>query len=288
MKRKNSERNIVFLLKRAIATLFEHKKILLPFFIIIFVQLLVLEILYFAPRYPLNIFFGPVISTMWSERYLHYPANLLLLPKLFQYVQIPIYIFVSSFFISVAIGVMININDRKIILLRAIIKRTWPAYIHIVATAALSFLCMLFFLKIYGWAFDYALNIPDDTPMLVDTLKRVIVEGGPYLNLLFSVLVTTFFAYMFPIIVIERKRFWQALVINFEMVSRFFWITFLMVMIPSLCFVPMIILRNSYAIQRSVPEVGILALILSIFVIVAIDAVVYTALTSFYLFKKDR
>jgi len=100
MPSKKVPGHLIPLLRGSIDTYVTNPVILIPFLSIAFVQLLALEILYFAPRYPLAAFFNPIVQTLWGERFVHYPNNLLILPKLFQNVQVFVYIFISSFFIS--------------------------------------------------------------------------------------------------------------------------------------------------------------------------------------------
>ena len=44
----------------------EYQQIFYPFIIIVFINLFVLEILYFSARYPLSIFFAPIIGRIFG------------------------------------------------------------------------------------------------------------------------------------------------------------------------------------------------------------------------------
>src|SRR3989338_4563138 len=103
MAMKNTSKQLVPLLRGAVNTFISRPIILLPFMTIAFIQLVILELLYFAPRFPMSAFFNPIVQTLWGEKFTHYPNNFIVLPKLFQYAQAPIYIFFSCFFIAVAI-----------------------------------------------------------------------------------------------------------------------------------------------------------------------------------------
>ncbi|MDE2028896.1 MAG: hypothetical protein KGJ11_10200, partial [Candidatus Omnitrophica bacterium] len=63
------------ILKSVLTLLSRHPVIFYPLVISIFLQLLALEILFFAPRPPLSVFFGPLISRVWGPAYVHYPYN---------------------------------------------------------------------------------------------------------------------------------------------------------------------------------------------------------------------
>jgi len=276
----------ISLLRSSVDTLVTNKVILFPFLMIAFVQLLVLEILYFAPRPPLSNFFGPVITKFWSAKLMHYPYNMALLPKMFQLTQIPIFIFISSFFICVAIAVIFAINSGQKVQMKQFMKETFGSYVHIVLAAILSFLLIIGFLKLYNLIFIRALQIQSQTGVLY-WLKTTVITGASYFYLIFSIVVTTLFAYIFPIIVIEKKKIFAALILNFKTLWGSFWSTFFIVFIPSLLYLIVISLRKGIPLEASFPEMRVVVIVLSIFILIMIDAVIYTALTIRYLLKKN-
>ncbi len=263
-----------------------NKVILFPFCIIIFIQLFILEILYFSPRFPLKIFFGPVISTLWAEHYLHYPHSLALLPKLYQYAQVPVFIFINSFLLALAVAFIIQINSGKRIHAAHIIKEISSFYIHIIIPSFLLFIIMTIFIKWYATIRSQAETMVVSTG-LSHILKTILVDGSSYINFLISVLMSTVFAYVLPIIVFEKKKSPAAIMANFKMLRGSFWLTFVLILIPSLFFLPVMMLRDAVATNLVFPEIRLVVLVISIFVTVAIDAIVYTALTTYYLFKKE-
>src|SRR3989338_1577229 len=277
-----SDKKIIPLLRSTMVALVEHKIILFPFCIIAFLQLFILEILYFAPRYPLNLFFGPLIRRLWSENFLYYPLNLLLLPKLFQSIQIPLYIFVSSFLIAVAISIIASVNsDKKVQFQKAVKENLW-AYVHVVIASTIIFAVVLGLFKVYGLVFNRALLIAAQSGVKF-WIKQVIILGAPVINLLISIFVTVLFAYVLPIIVIERKKIFAALILNFQVLWKSFWFTFAVVLIPSLLYLPILLLRSTTPLGNVLPDLRVILIVLSIIVIVAIDAIVYSALTTLYL-----
>ena len=84
MPSKNVPKHLIPLLRGAVDTFVTNPIIFLPFITIAFVQLMVLEILYFTQQFPLAVFFNPIINTLWGERFTRYPYNFEILPKLFQ------------------------------------------------------------------------------------------------------------------------------------------------------------------------------------------------------------
>ena len=286
MGRNIAEKRPLPLLKSAIHSLGTHRLILYPFVIIALLQLFVLEILYFSPRYPLNLFFGPIIRKLWSDQYLHYPLNFLLLPKLFQYAQFVIYIFISSFLFAVAIAIIAKINNGEKCHMKTVVRETRSFYIHIVVVAMISWGLVFTFIKSYGWLYAKVLLMPVQSG-IQQQLKQVIIEGAPYFNLLLSVLITTLLAYTLPIIVIEKRKAFTAIALNFRFLWGSFWTTFCIVLFPSLFFVPILVLRASVPVDFAIPEMRLWILVLSTGFMFVIDAVIYTSLTTLYLMKKE-
>jgi len=280
------QKNVISAVNGAITNLLQHKEILYPFALTAFVQLFILEILYFYPRYPLKIFFGPLVAKLWSPEFLHYPANFVLLPRLFQSTQVPLYILVNSFFIGVAIAIIVAINNDQRINLRKIYRETWGRYIHLAVACAIMFLTIFGVFKIYSLVFNRALAI-HSTVGLKFWLKTIIVDGAPYIQLLISILVTTIFAYVIPIIVIDKKNVFVAIWGNFKLLARSFFFTFFVVLIPSALYVLMMLIRMNLTNKLPVLDWSMAIIVLNIFVLILIDAIVYTALSTFYLLQKE-
>lgn len=288
MSKDKTAKNPVTILKQAVNTFFTDPLILAPFITIAFIQLLILELLYFAPRWPLSVFFGPVIERLWGEFYLHYPFNLIILPKMFQYAQIPIYIFVSSFFIGVAITIIGALNAGKETSLKAAAKSTLGQYVHIFIAGLISFVCFYGLYNVYGLLVRRAYLIRSaQGPLYI--LKQVVLEGAPYFNLILGALITTVFAFVLPIIVLERAKVFTAIVESFKAVFQSFFLIFFVVLIPTLFYVPVLLLRNNTAIlaESTSPGIRFFVLIFSVLVMVLIDATVYTAVTTHYLIKRE-
>lgn len=282
----STDKNIFNVLKSAVHVLIENKKILLPFTLIVFIQFIVLEILCFAPQFPLNQFFAPLIRKLWSEAFLHYPNYYLLLPKLFQYSQFALYIFLNAFLIGIAIAAIKSINDGKSVVYKKIVRENMDRYLHVCILASLIFIIIMCTVKGYGFLIERAEKIQSTSGSFY-LIKRIVIDGASYFNLIISAFVTTIFAYVLPIIIIERKKVSSAIIQSFKISKGNFWDTFLIVLIPTLLFAPILLLRSSIPPLPAIPEAKLFILGLSVIAATIIDAVIYTALTSVYLLKKE-
>ncbi len=287
MKKAKTGESVIALLKSSMGIIFTHKLILFPFLIIAAAQFFILTILYFYPLFPLDQIFGPIVSKIWSPQYMHYPQNFVLLPKLYQYIQIPIYIFISSFFICVSISIIHKINEGLSINLRLVFEEIGRLYVHIIVASAIAFVMVWYFFSVYQPIYERALAIRSQTGMF-HILKSIVVNGTSYFNLLWSVLITTLTAYVLPIIVIEKAKVFTAIWRNIVFLTGSFWQTVGIILLPSLLFMPVLWLRNVFSIEFFLPEFSFLTLIISVLLTVIIDAVIYTTLTSYYLWKIEQ
>lgn len=281
----NPRPKVLTLLKSSIGTLTNHGIIFYPFAIIAFIQLLVLEILYFIPRWPLNTFFGPIIGKLWSDTFMHYPINFSLLPKLFQYSQVPIFIFCSSFLIATSIKIIHLLNNEEEVKFGKVIVSLIPTYIFIVMASMISFLFVMLFYHGYSQIYARALEIRSTSGAFY-WVKATIVHGAPFFSLLLTIVGTTLFAYVLPLLVIEKRKIFSALIENFKLVFTSPFKTFFIVFLPSIIYALILLLRNQIPFEGRVPELRAISIVVSIFVTVIIDAVVYTALTTYYLTRK--
>ena len=281
------------LLFHSVNILFQNKAILYPFFLNLFVQLFILEILYFAPRYPLNVFFGPLIRKLWGESFLHFPMNFFLLPKLYQYAVIPVNIFLSSFFIAVAINIIVHINNDKKIYIRKIFKESLQYYVHVVVVAVIFFLLIGLLFAGYEAIYNRAAMIRSEEGKFY-LIKRLFMDGAPYFNVLLSVFASTVLAYVMPIIVIDNKKAFSAILLNFKVLWGSFWFTFFVILLPTLLYMPVLLLRNLFPLESALPisnefpEIRVVIMVFSILVMTIIDAIIYTTVSMYYLMRKEE
>jgi hypothetical protein len=286
MNKVATHKKVFPLLKSSVNIIFANPAILFPYATIIFIQLLILEVLYFSNRFPLDQFFAPMIRTLWRENFLHYPMNLFLLPELFQEVQIPLFVFVNSFFVAVSIGIISSLNSGKKINLPSIYKDTFKAYVHLVIAAILASILLVGVFKLYGFVYHRA-DMIRSTSGIYYILKRVFIGGTPYFSLLGSIFVTTLFAFVAPIIIVDKKKIFSALILNFKLLFKYFWTVLGIIFIPMVVFIVVLLLRNSLPADLPWPEIRMVILVISILLMSIIDAVVNTAITTFYLVDKE-
>lgn len=287
------QKQIIPLLKESVNSLIANPIILFPFITTAFIQLLILEIIYFSARFPLVYFFGPMIrklnGELSGEIYLHYPQHLLILPKWFQITQYFIFIFVSSFLTAVAIDIIKNINNNKKATFPGALRDMLPRYVHICIAAFISFFLFFGISKMHELIIAKAMHIRSETGIFY-LIKAIVLYGAPYFGLLTGIFVTALFAFVLPIIVIKQKKVFSAIILNFKYLWGSFWFVFFIVLIPMLFYVPVLLVQNNLSSVANFTFEGVrmISLVLGVFVMALIDATVYTAITTHYLMMKEN
>ena len=280
--------NPLILLKTTIHTIYQNPVILYPTIILAFVQFLVLEILYFAPRSPLSIFFGPLISHIWSEDFLHYPLDLILLPKLFYYAQIMVYLFGGALLLAVTTHIVVTLNNNHRANLRHSLKEAGRFYLQILFASILSLLLFQMSSSVYSTMIQAVLKIKTTNASVV-TFQKIFLWATPYIQFFIGILITTLLIYVVPIIIIEKKKFLKALGLNLNVLFRSFNTSFCVVLLPTLFYLPILVARNNIESlsNATVPEIQIFIIVLGVLVTMAIDLIILTTITTHYLFLKE-
>lgn len=286
MTKSNRAHPIAFL-QNSFNTILSHPVILFPFAIVAFLQLLILEILLFSNRYPLSIALGPLIRFN-GEVFMHYPYNFVFITNWFQKAQIPLYVLFIVYFYGVAVSIIEAINLEKRVNLKSIFRKTLSTYVHLFIAGAISVTIMIVFSKLYDLVAARAMTIRSKSGIFF-MIKKLVLDGAPFVNLGFAILVTTLFAFLIPIIVLERKKIFSAVVLNFKYLWGSFWFLLSVVLIPSLLYTPVLLLKlnGKFFNEFFIPEVWLIVLIVGIFVMLFIDTIVYTSITTYYLLRRE-
>ena len=288
-KRKRPNRSVLELLRLSVIAIIQHPLIVYPFCVWAFVQLLTLEILYFAPRFPLSGIFAPLIEKLYANTFLHYPYNFILLPKLFHYVKLVLDLFLEGLLISTTMVIISHINNEKRIDFSGAIKKARLQYVHILVGTMIIDLAIF----LTGSAFDLVqyrtLKIHSQKGIFF-WLKELILGGGPYFNFIITIFIKAMFVYLFVLIVLENKKVLSALGNNFRLLRDSFPFMLGIVTLPMLFYLPVLFLRNNVTVivSDAFPSLRAWVIILSILILAVIDAVIYTAVTSYYLYWQEE
>jgi hypothetical protein len=274
--------------KSSLTLLLSQPSILLPFIFVALTEILTLLFLYLAPRYPVSILLAPPIRRFFGETYLHYPFDLVLLPRLFRNFEIPIILFVGS----LMTGVMVSMIDKFVkeekgnSNLALETKTLFPKYLHFFILTLFSYLIMKVALLGGNYMAKY-LHI---------FLKSIKHLGPSFIwslfflamNLVLAIFSEMVFVYSIPAVIIEKKSLFKAMRRSLGLVRKYFMTTLILVFIPIGINFFTILLENYTTIlmDKIIPEISLLILLVSIFTSFLVNSAIVLTSTVFFLYIK--
>ncbi|MBU1933361.1 MAG: hypothetical protein KKC66_05625 [Candidatus Omnitrophica bacterium] len=258
----------------------------IPFCISGILKLFGLAVIFLSIFYPLSIVFAPIIKTLWGEAFLHYPFNFSLMPKLFYYVQIAVYIFLDGLLSGMAVWMVYQANEGKKPTLLDSLKKVLPKYVTL--TAFLLTIYLIVYFISYGENLALMKSIKFKAVAFLMN-KGLLQFINVFVNFFIILLIETVAAFVIPFVVLEDKRYFKGLAGSFGLVKRVFFSAFILIAIPTLISLPFSLLKAGFPalINKTLPEITFLVLGLSVVVTIFIDCVVTTSLAFLFLLRKE-
>lgn len=260
-----------------------------PFIIFSIFDALALIFIYLIPRQPLVTVLGPIVKTFWGERFLHYPLNFFLLPKLASHSRIVLSVLLGSLSTGMAIAIVFDIYQKKALKLSRSLKSAFKKYVSLFIIILILTIAYYFLVK-FSTIIIAKYFIAGHRRLLFLPAKFWL---GPILlgiNFCLAILVQSAFIYAIPKVMIENINLIKAIGGAFLMFFRFFIPTLILVGLPMLIYVPILVLNYNLAflILNLFPESVLLLCFLSIIISsLIIDPLITTASTFFYLASKE-
>lgn len=260
--------------------------ILLPFCISGVLKLIGLLVIFISIFYPLSLVFAPIIKTLWGEAYLHYPFNFNLMPRLFYYVQIGIYILIDGLLSGMAVWMVFRANEGKKPVFSEALKKVFPKYI------ILAGFLLTIFLIVYSISFGENLAIAKllRFKFMVILLKRGLLDFiKVFFNFFVIALVETLFAFVIPFVVLGGRGFFKAIGGSFSLARKLFFTVFILIIIPTTISLPISLLKAGLPalMAKTLPEITFLVLAGGVVLTVFIDTIVTSSLAFLFLLRKD-
>lgn len=236
-------------------TLKHYPLIYVPFTIFVTVELTALTFLYYIPRVPLRELFGPPVRTFWGEKFLHYPYNFLLLPKLSYYSRMFLSIILGSLLLGMAVALINDIYYKKPLRLLKALKIALKKYISLFTVALI--ITALYFLLERTLAFGVIKYFLSGHKKLL--FIRANIWVGPLLSVLSfftAITVQSVFAYCVPALIIGNEKLLKAIMKSFLLYVKYFIPTLIIVGLPMCAFIPILILtyNSTFLINKLFPE----------------------------------
>ncbi len=260
--------------------------VFLPFIIIGFLETLVLEMIYFSVRWPIAPIMNPVMRKFFGEASIHYPGNLAILPRLFYYNQIGIYILISVFLIAISIQIFKNIKADLPLVTNALIRNASKRYLTFAAYGFTVIIFMIIaercevfiFVKFVRLLSRHLISIPQQIYLFFQTLLIF------FTNIIIQILLVL----TVPLIVIEKQPLFKSIAGSLTMALGNLLTIIGLLIPPFLLYLPIVLLKAfSFAIiNKTFPEINLLITFLGIVVSMFVDCFIFLSASQFLLDKK--
>lgn len=266
-------------------TLAKYPSLLVPFFMNAVFQGLVLTVLFYYPRSPFAAIFGPPIKAFYGIRFLHYPYNFLLLPKLFYYGQVLATLTLGVVMFGMAMGMVSQIHSEGTSpRIGGNINRSLRRYLPLVGVWLVTFIISLIILR--GPA-KLIMKFMQPT-IFAKILLQVVSYGG----ILAVFLIEALFIYAYPAIVVERAGFLKGIARSFSISKSVFLTTAILVIVPRILDVIGIIIKDKMTSATNIsfpdfPEITVVMLAVLIGITLITDSLVFLSTANLFMLKKE-
>jgi len=262
-----SLKNISSIQKETFHVIAHNPMILFSFLILGVIDALALTALFLAHSAPFSKILAPVIRRFWGDRFLHYPDNFILLPKLFGYLHVVV-LTVAGLIIS---GIVIKLIEARV---------NGYSNISILSAAGTAFRRYFSLLAVWVPAF---LLMRYGSRWLLPVLPASLPVQFTVLTALFLV-IQTLTAFLFPAVMISDQGFFRAVKEGAVLTVKNAGLILGIIFIPALAGVAVSLLKHfSPAFIPVFPESVLLILYLGVVVSVAVDLFITSSMTILYL-----
>jgi len=258
--------------RESIRVLVKYPRLFIPFIVTATVNYAMLYLVYLMPQRPVAYVLAPPVRVFFGEKFLHYPFNLFIMPRLFYYGGILISATIGVLMIAVAIGMLKNIylNNKS------------------AASASLAFSFKRYFALLGIWLITFLLSFAFVKVVKHFHYSGIILNLLPYLAYIGVVIIQLFFIYAVPALIIERRNILVSLLRGFIFVKKHFISSVLLLFLPALLYLPIVMLKQHIPglIRHFYPEIIIVVLSGEIFVSLIVD--ILTTIPIAIVFLRNR
>jgi hypothetical protein len=267
-------KNVLNVWKEAGEIVGRRPTVILPFLIACVVNLAAIFFLYLAPQRPVLTLLGPPIRTFFSEYYLHYPNNFILLPRLCNYAEIIIAGFFGMLMTAVGVGMIADVKRG----VRA------SFFINLVRSLKRYFALFGIWLLTFGLIFGFSKLIP-----LI--FKPAGGLAGFFIMIIYffaNILINLLFAYSIIAVIAKGMKFIPAIKKGIFLFFKFFLPTLFLAALPSLLYLPIVMLKSKtrFLIDNVFPEMVLIVLLIGAVLVAIIEFIIYLSLTVLYINKE--
>lgn len=267
--------------------IFGANKIVIPFVVVALMELIAIIALFFAIQPPLVKYISPIVLRFWGKQFLHYPFSLLLLSRLFNYIQIALAIVFGTVCSGLAIHNVYQYSQTEQFSYKTSFKKTLFKYVSLVIITVLVFFIIKF-------AYSIEKKVLIKIMMKGQSFLGLRREDWSMLFIVFGVLgagfIQSVFAFAHAAIMIDNKNFITAIFRNIAFVFKNFFTACVLVLIPLLVYIPVALLKGNMfeLMKRTAPEIVFAVLIFGVLISLFINVLITISTTNAYLLIRGK
>jgi len=260
-----------------------------PFVIFGIFELIILVLIVLSPRVPFNVVFGPPIKTFFGETFLHYPNHFLLIPVLTSITRMWLSIFLGSLLTGLATLFVFNAYNNKHVRLGVSFNAALTRYIGLFVITFISIMLFYFSVKLLNSGLEKYFNAGHSKLLSLGPkiwFEKILI----CINLFLAVFIQAIFVYAIPFLMIDKEKLFSAINKSFGMCVKFFIPTVILIGVPTLLYVPILLLNHNaaYLVYKFFPEAVLIVSLVSILLInLIIDPLVIVSTTVLFLKYKE-
>lgn len=258
--------------------------ILFPLCIVAFLEALWLELLYFAPRFPLKALFLPPIQRFFGELFLHYPNYLFVLSKCFGIGQLTLYIFIGGILTGVAVVLAASFSQNRSLTFQGAWKKVRGRSLSLILVAFLIAFLLHFVIgrerALFKTAFDFA-----GKGILYKSLQAL-WRLTPFINFFIAMAIQVLVIFMIPFLLLENKKLFRAIREGFLFGGRHFLRVYGLLLLPMLLYSPIWFLKGSAGLlisKTGYPETILWVFGVGIVATILVDTFIAVSTTLYFL-----
>jgi hypothetical protein len=253
-----------------------------PFAVFAAMEIIMLALLYLSPREPLVSVLGPPIRVFFGERFLHYPDNFLLLPRLGSFARSLLYVVAGSLLNGMA-AVYIHRAFTGRGEKRAAFMQAFRRYF---ALAGISLTVTLLFVGFARALAAVSVYYFSAHPSFLRVPAGIWLGPVAFVaDLAAGILIQSLFIYSTAAVMIGRKNIVSAVAASVRIFRRMPLETLLLVTAPVLAYVPVMVLqyKTPFFVSVNPESVLIIAVFGSLINSLLVDVVVMVTVTYLYM-----
>jgi hypothetical protein len=266
--------NILNVWKRVLNFIKKYPNIIVPFICVAVFDYIFLTVIYLIPRPPLSYVFAPIIKAFFGEKFLHYPINFFIIPKLFNYAKNASGFIIGVLFTGIAISFLHQIEHDCIPQWDYGVRQTLKRFARLMAVWGIMILSFFIVTK----AFAYF------TPFIHS--KELIFGIKFFINMFIQMV----FVFTMPGIIIENRKVYASIIRSMAILKKHPFVTFLLVTVPGMLMVPSTYLyvKIPVLMSRTFPEITLYIMGAQILILNIIDLIITLSATVMLLMYRKK